>query len=237
MAERDEAGPGRLAEVAGDHRRGEQDPRRAPRRAGGAPGRPAACRAATCSSPAGRRTSRSIPCATSPTAPRASRATPSRAAAAALGARVTLVTGPVSLPDPAGVAVVHVETAERDAARGADEPAGRYRHIRGRGRRLALGIGAAREDQEVRRQAAASTSSRTPTSWPPSASRARSGRRSSSALPPRPATSPAKPRRSASPRAPTGSSPTMCRRRAASSAATATPCISSPPTASRTGRR
>ena len=33
-------------------------------------------------------------------------------AAAALGARVTLVSGPVSLPDPAGVEVVRVETAE-----------------------------------------------------------------------------------------------------------------------------
>jgi phosphopantothenoylcysteine decarboxylase / phosphopantothenate---cysteine ligase len=33
------------------------------------------------------------------------------AALAELGARVTLVTGPVSLPDPPGVAVVHVETA------------------------------------------------------------------------------------------------------------------------------
>jgi phosphopantothenoylcysteine decarboxylase/phosphopantothenate--cysteine ligase len=33
-------------------------------------------------------------------------------AAAALGARVTLVSGPVSLPDPAGAEVVHVETAE-----------------------------------------------------------------------------------------------------------------------------
>ena len=33
-------------------------------------------------------------------------------AAAALGARVTVITGPVSLPDPAGVQVVHVETAE-----------------------------------------------------------------------------------------------------------------------------
>ena len=34
------------------------------------------------------------------------------AAAAALGARVTLVSGPVALPDPAGVAVHRVETAE-----------------------------------------------------------------------------------------------------------------------------
>jgi len=33
-------------------------------------------------------------------------------AAAALGARVTLVTGPVALPDPPGVSVVRVETAE-----------------------------------------------------------------------------------------------------------------------------
>ena len=33
------------------------------------------------------------------------------AALAALGARVTLVAGPVALPDPAGVATIHVETA------------------------------------------------------------------------------------------------------------------------------
>ena len=37
------------------------------------------------------------------------------AALAALGARVTLVSGPVTVPDPPGVAVRHVETAERDA--------------------------------------------------------------------------------------------------------------------------
>ena len=35
------------------------------------------------------------------------------AALAALGARVTLVSGPVALPDPAGVAMVKVETAEQ----------------------------------------------------------------------------------------------------------------------------
>lgn len=35
------------------------------------------------------------------------------AAAAKLGARVTLVTGPTSLPDPGGVITVHVETAEQ----------------------------------------------------------------------------------------------------------------------------
>jgi phosphopantothenoylcysteine decarboxylase/phosphopantothenate--cysteine ligase len=33
------------------------------------------------------------------------------AALAALGARVTLVTGPVHIPDPAGIATIHVETA------------------------------------------------------------------------------------------------------------------------------
>ncbi|MEP4034717.1 bifunctional phosphopantothenoylcysteine decarboxylase/phosphopantothenate--cysteine ligase CoaBC [Roseibium polysiphoniae] len=35
------------------------------------------------------------------------------AAAAAAGAQVTLISGPVSIPDPLGVAVVHVETAEQ----------------------------------------------------------------------------------------------------------------------------
>ncbi len=35
------------------------------------------------------------------------------AAAARLGARVTLVAGPAALPDPAGVTVIHVETAQR----------------------------------------------------------------------------------------------------------------------------
>jgi phosphopantothenoylcysteine decarboxylase / phosphopantothenate---cysteine ligase len=47
------------------------------------------------------------------------------AAAAKLGARVTLVSGPTSLPDPSGVTTVHVETAEQmlsavRRARGAD---------------------------------------------------------------------------------------------------------------------
>ena len=54
--------------------------------------------------------SRSIPCATSPTAPPASRAT-RWPAPRPLGAEVTLVSGPVTLPDPEGVRVVKVETA------------------------------------------------------------------------------------------------------------------------------
>ncbi len=46
------------------------------------------------------------------------------AAAAAAGARVTLVSGPVALPDPPGVTVVKVETArEMDAAVEAALPA------------------------------------------------------------------------------------------------------------------
>ncbi len=46
------------------------------------------------------------------------------AAAAAAGARVTLVSGPVALPDPFGVDVVHVETArEMQAAVERDLPA------------------------------------------------------------------------------------------------------------------
>ena len=97
MAERGEAGPGRLAEVpelveaiqgllalllpppswgrAGEggiqNRRNSPTPNPSPQGGGGL-GRPSPV--VTCSSPAGRRTSPSIPCATSPTAPPASRA-------------------------------------------------------------------------------------------------------------------------------------------------------------------
>ena len=75
MAERDEAGPGRLAEVP-EIIAAARDILARPARArpprwsqtGRSP-------AATCSSPAARRTSRSIPCATSPIARPASRAT------------------------------------------------------------------------------------------------------------------------------------------------------------------
>ncbi len=55
--------------------------------------------------------SRSIRCAISPTARPANRANAIAAAAVAAGADVTLVSGPVTLPDPPGVKVVHVETA------------------------------------------------------------------------------------------------------------------------------
>jgi phosphopantothenoylcysteine decarboxylase/phosphopantothenate--cysteine ligase len=49
--------------------------------------------------------SRSTRCATSPTARPANRATPSPPHLARLGAEVTLVSGPVTIPDPAGVNV------------------------------------------------------------------------------------------------------------------------------------
>ena len=63
--------------------------------------------------------SRSIRCATSPTAPPASRATPSPRRPQRAGAEVTLISGPVNVPDPPGVTVVHVETA-RDMLQAAE---------------------------------------------------------------------------------------------------------------------
>ena len=135
MAERGEAGPGRMSEVpelveaigrllasplplvpearlpdaGGDRRRGDT-----PQGAVPSP-------AATCSSPAARRTSPSIPCATSPTAPPASRARPSppRPRRSAPASRSSPAR-PRS-PPPAGVEVVHVETAREmlDAVRAA----------------------------------------------------------------------------------------------------------------------
>ena len=87
MAERGEAGPGRLAEVPelldaiesllGDDDRASSSPSRGGDRGGGETARSCHSPAAASSSPAARRTSPSIPCATSPTARRASRARPS----------------------------------------------------------------------------------------------------------------------------------------------------------------
>ena len=73
-------------------------------------------RASACWSRPARRTSRSIRCAISPTARPASRVTPSPRRRPRAGAAVTLVSGPVNLPDPPGVTVLHVETA-RDMLR------------------------------------------------------------------------------------------------------------------------
>ena len=70
------------------------------------------------------------------------------AALAALGARVTLVSGPVALADPPGVTVRHVETAREmlDACRRC--AARRYRRLRRRRRRLARGARSRGQDQE-----------------------------------------------------------------------------------------
>ena len=77
------------------------------------------------------------------------------AALAALGARVTLVSGPVGVPDPPGVTVRHVETAQRDAGRLPGRAARRDRGLRRRGRRLAGGQRRRRQDQESARRRAA----------------------------------------------------------------------------------
>ena len=52
------------------------------------------------------------------------------AALAKLGAEVTLVSGPVTIPDPAGVATIHVERAEENARRRAWRAAVRHRRLR-----------------------------------------------------------------------------------------------------------
>ena len=59
------------------------------------------------------------------------------AALAELGARVTLVSGPVSVPDPAGRRRCSMSKARADAGRVPGRAAGRYRRVRRRRRRLA----------------------------------------------------------------------------------------------------
>ena len=67
-------------------------------------------------------------------------------AAAAAGAEVTLVSGPVNVPDPPGVNIVKVEVRARHARCGRGSPPRRCRGVRGRGRRLAN-----RDEQPTRR--------------------------------------------------------------------------------------
>ena len=182
--------------------------------------------------------SRSIPFATSPTARPAARATRSPTAAAALGARVTLVSGPVGLPDPDGVQVVRVETAaEMLAAVETALPADVARVRRCR-RRLARRRCCPREDQERQGRSTQPVADREPR-HPQSCRSTHDGpaRHSSSALQPRPRTSSSTRAPSASRKAATGSSPTTSAPKPASWAARAIPCTSSPPTASRAGRR
>ena len=145
------------------------------------------------------------------------------AAAAAAGADVVLVSGPVNLPDPPGVSVVRVETAQQMLAavekalpadvaifaaavadwRPRSVSASKIKKQRGRPPTLEL--------------------SKIPTSCRPSRTANPAGRGWSSALPRRPMTSSPTPRPSSTRKAATGSSPTTFRRQPASWAATATP--------------
>ena len=126
----------------------------------------------------------------SPTAPRASRATPLPPPRPRQARGVTLVSGPVAIPDPPGVRVVHVEIRPRDAGRGRGGAARRRRGLAAAVADWRPAEAATRQDQEGRqRQGPRRCSwSRTPTSSPPSAAITRCGRRSSSASPPRPPT-------------------------------------------------
>ena len=169
--------------------------------------------AGTCSSPPGRRTSRSTRCATSPTARPAGRAPRSPRRWRARGARVTFVTGPAEAPRPArrrpssrsrprAEMLAAVEAAlPADAAVFAAAVAD-WRVIDGRGSQGEEGRPGARRRRW--------RSPRTPTSCAPSPAAARAGRGWSSASPPRPTTWSRTPPPSGCARAPTGSSPTTC---------------------------
>ena len=89
--------------------------------------------------------------------------------AADAGAAVTLVSGPVAMPDPAGVSTVHVETRARDAASRRGGAAGGHRRLRRRRRGLAAGR--ARRPKRLKKSGNGRRrcrSSRTRTSSPPS---------------------------------------------------------------------
>lgn len=111
------------------------------------------------------------------------------AAAAEAGARVTLVSGPVAIPDPAGVTVVRVESArEMLAAVEAALPADLaiFAAAVGDWRPAETRAGKIKKDGST---PAPCSSSRIRTSSPPSPAGAKGARPSSWALPPRPTTS------------------------------------------------
>ena len=87
------------------------------------------------------------------------------AAAREAGAHVTLVSGPVQLPTPAGVTRINVESAARHV-RGRPSPRGRGGHVhrRGGGRRFPAGDRRQAENQEAGRRGRSSISSPRPTS-------------------------------------------------------------------------
>ena len=228
-----EYGPGRMAEPLEIVAAIEALLARAGRRDGRWP-------ASASSSPPARRTSRSTRCATSPTAPRASRATRSPRPPRRPGARVTLVSGPVALPDPPGVDAVHVETRARDAGRGRGGAAGRRRGLRRRGRRLARrrGRGAEKIKKDGAGAAAARACRRTPTSSPPS--RADEHARPALVIGFAAETDDVVDQRRGQARrarAATGSSPTTSRRETGVMGGDDNTCISSRRRASRPGRR
>ena len=240
MAERGEAGPGRLAEVPeilaarrGDPREGASCAGRRVARDGSLAGRHVLVTSGPTHEPI------------DPVRYIANRSSGKQghaiaAAAAALGARVTLVSGPGrACPIPPASRCVHVETARGDAGGGARQPAGRYRRLRRGRRRLARGERRrARRSRRPARSARARAGREPRHPAPRSAKRGPSGRRSSSALLPRRETSSSN---ASKKRKSKGADWIVAndvspetrhhgRRRA-------TPCISSRPTASRTGRR
>ena len=100
-------------------------------------------------------------------------------AAASAGAEVTLVSGPVNVPDPRGVNIVKVEVRPRHARRGRKSAPRRRRGVRRRGRGLANRDQQRREDQEDRQGARPSfRSSKIPTSCRPWRISNRTGRSS-----------------------------------------------------------
>ena len=161
------------------------------------------------------------------------------AAAALAGAEVTLVSGPVNIPDPPGVKTVHVESA-RDMLAAVERalPVGR-RDLRRRGRRLARRQCRRAEDQEGAGRGNAGAVLRGKSRHPlhhraPQDAAAAAGDRLCRRDRERRRQCQGQARRA---KAATGSSPTTCRRRPASWAATATPSSWSAPRASKPGRR
>jgi phosphopantothenoylcysteine decarboxylase / phosphopantothenate---cysteine ligase len=130
-----------------------------------------------------------------------------------LGARVTFVTGPASVPPPAGVTVVRVETAQEMAAAVEGGASGRCGRLCRRGGRLARGQCGGAEDEEGGHGRAAERwiSRKTPTFWRVSRRWARGGPGWSWALPPRPRGWRPMRRPNARARAATGSWPMMSR--------------------------
>ena len=103
------------------------------------------------------------------------------AAAAAAGADVTLVSGPVAWPIRRALRRC-MSKPRRKCGGGRGGTAGRYFHRDGGGRRLACRSRGATEDQEIRRPARISRWPKIPTFLPPSRSADPAGRASSSVL-------------------------------------------------------